>query len=479
MPGLVVLLVFVFIVQGARHLWERDEGRYTDIAVNMIQDGDYMHPRLNHEVAHYAKPPLVYWAIAQAVATFGRFEWAARLPNTLAFLLTLWCVYRLGRYFVPRDPVLPAIIYGTSVLPLGAANYVNADTLLTSFDTLGILLLASLLWGERPRRFLLSCAAGGVFGLAFLAKGPPGWLPLLALGGYALSGRGRWREVSGRVALPAFTLFAALVGGAWFLAVTSNSPDLWHYFVDVELKDRVFSDRFHRNSEWYGALKVYLPTLALGFLPWSAVAFFRGGEFVGLLRGFSPKADSRILFLVFWFTAPMLVFFIARSRLPLYVLPCFAPLSLLAARALVRVLPRRTLVTVAVSSGLAVPLLLLALSVYPYRYDARTFAEEITRRVPSLQEVVFVSARPYFGLYFYLNAQVEQVELDESTGEGSLHDELRETEPGRVWLVPDSRAGEFEADVRLEELDTLRLGHIPRFAIYATGNPAPGAMLRR
>lgn len=473
--GLVAVLLFTFAVQGARHLWERDEGRYTDIAMNMVQDGDYMHPRLNHEVNHYAKPPMVYWAIAGAVATFGRFEWAARLPNTLAFLLTIWGVYRLGHYFVPRDPVMPAILYGTSVLPLGAANYVNADTLLTCFETLGVLLLVALLWGDRPRRLLLSCAAGIVFGLAFLTKGPPAWLPILAFGAYALTGRDRRREVSGRISIAAFALFAVLVGGSWFFAVARESPDLWHYFVDVELKDRVLSDRFHRNSEWYGALKVYLPALVLGFLPWSALALFRGRQLSGLFSNPFPKPGGRTLLLSLWFAVPMVVFFLAKSRLPLYILPCFVPLSLLAAGALLRFVPRRTLVVTGASSGLIMAALLLALSVYPYRYDAREFADDIVRYAPNLKEVVFVSSRPYFGLDFYLNAQVEEVDLDNGNrGKLSPHEELQETEPGRVWLVPDSRAAEFEAALQSDGFDPVKLGHVPRFTIYGAGTGSPG-----
>ena len=77
----VVLLSYVMMFQGSRGLWERDEGRYTNIALRMLQTKDFIRPAFNDDVAHFAKPPLTYWAIAGGIALLGRNEWGARLPN--------------------------------------------------------------------------------------------------------------------------------------------------------------------------------------------------------------------------------------------------------------------------------------------------------------------------------------------------------------------------------------------------------------
>ena len=75
---LAVLLAFTFL--GMRGIWDPDEGRYTNVALNMLDSGDWLEPHRHHETGHWTKPPLTYWAIAASVAAFGRDPWAARLP---------------------------------------------------------------------------------------------------------------------------------------------------------------------------------------------------------------------------------------------------------------------------------------------------------------------------------------------------------------------------------------------------------------
>src|SRR5262245_8772063 len=81
-----LLLVLAFAFQGSRPLYDADEGRYTTIALNMLDSGDYVVPRLDPDHPHYAKPPMAYWALAGSFALFGANEWAARVPSALAFV---------------------------------------------------------------------------------------------------------------------------------------------------------------------------------------------------------------------------------------------------------------------------------------------------------------------------------------------------------------------------------------------------------
>ena len=45
---------------GLRGIWDPDEGRYTNVALNMLDSGDWLNPHRNHEVGHWTKPPLTY-----------------------------------------------------------------------------------------------------------------------------------------------------------------------------------------------------------------------------------------------------------------------------------------------------------------------------------------------------------------------------------------------------------------------------------
>ena len=68
-----------FSLLGGRSLNEPDEGRYAEIAREMIELNDWLVPHLWY-VPHLDKPPLTYWAVAISISVFGENEWAVRLP---------------------------------------------------------------------------------------------------------------------------------------------------------------------------------------------------------------------------------------------------------------------------------------------------------------------------------------------------------------------------------------------------------------
>ena len=53
---LLVLAVLVYAIafQGTRGLYSPDEGRYTNVALNMLDSGDWLRPMLHPEVEHWS-----------------------------------------------------------------------------------------------------------------------------------------------------------------------------------------------------------------------------------------------------------------------------------------------------------------------------------------------------------------------------------------------------------------------------------------
>jgi len=98
---LVVSLPFLQYL-GALPLIDPDEGRYAEIAREMLERGDLITPTLNY-VVYFEKPPLLYWANAASMKLFGLNEFAARLPSALCGLLTVLATYLIARRL--RTPI--------------------------------------------------------------------------------------------------------------------------------------------------------------------------------------------------------------------------------------------------------------------------------------------------------------------------------------------------------------------------------------
>jgi 4-amino-4-deoxy-L-arabinose transferase-like glycosyltransferase len=67
--GLVGLVLF-FYQLGSAYLMDPDEGRYAEIAREMLALQDWLIPRLNL-LPYLEKPPLVYWLTALSFKVFG------------------------------------------------------------------------------------------------------------------------------------------------------------------------------------------------------------------------------------------------------------------------------------------------------------------------------------------------------------------------------------------------------------------------
>jgi 4-amino-4-deoxy-L-arabinose transferase-like glycosyltransferase len=392
---LLLAVLAAILFQGTRGLYSPDEGRYTAVALEMLKSGDWLHPRLNDDTPHWTKPPLTYWAIAASVAFAGWNEWAVRLPNLLAFLATLALLAQIGRVLLPTRHWLPPLIYASTLLPLLAANIVSTDTLLAA-------LVAGYTWAFieirqlAPHVAALRLALWALAALAFMTKGPPALLPLLGLAIAAFFER-RERPLAAYVSVPALALFA-LIGLSWFAIVISAEPKLLRYFLIDETLRRVATGAHHRNGEWYGALKVYLPTIVIGTLPWGLVLAWARWRRPAELA--PSGTDARFLtHAIGW---PLVVFVLAGSRLPLYLLPLMVPLAtLMALRWPERWLER--------AAPLALAGLLLAVGLrggaayVGHPLDDRALGQALAETLPPLtDEIVFVDTPGRFGVRLYL-----------------------------------------------------------------------------
>lgn len=463
---LALLAVLAFAFQGSRGLWEPDEGRYSAAGVNMLETGDWLVPTVDREHPHLTKPPLTYWALATSFGALGHNEWAARLPGALAFVGTGLLVLGLGRRFVPRTPWLPAVVWALSPAPFVAANIVSTDALLVLFETLAMYAFVEAWSRAGPGALPWYRLMWFGWGLAFMTKGPPGLLPLLAVIAFlAVHQRPRLRELFPWSGL----LLFALVGLTWYVVIVLHAPDRLEYFLEHEVYDRVFTAAHRRNPQWYGSLEVYGPVLLLGALPWLVAALWASGgprAAWGALRGRLRGGDRQWQLLAWWFALPFLVFLLARSRLQLYLLPLFVPLSLALARPLASVWAARSRALLATAAVTATVLLATKglLAYVPVDRDARQIAGHVAEltRGRGIVGVVFVDMNPYFGLTMYLDVAVEGIHRDPQrirhsrpVDDETLCDEL--AEGSHAFAVKRRHAASMEADA-------IECGHVLRRA---------------
>lgn len=464
---LLASIILAFSFQGTRGLWDPDEGRYTNVALEMMRSGDYFTPHRHHETMHVTKPPVTYWAIAASAGTFGKNEWAFRAPMAIAFVITVLLVFELGKSLVPRRPWLPALIYLASPIPMLATSAITTDTLLACAETAAVMAYAKYRFSNKNGRWLDVMWA--IFGLAFMIKGPPALLPMLAI----LVWEWKSSRLKALVRPVGLGLFV-LLGFTWFAAITYKNPELLSYFFGHEVVERIASANHNRNGEWYGGFLVYLPTLALGSLPWLAIVIWRKW----LKREQTPLPDTS-KFLWLWLLLPLVIFMVSRSRLPFYVLPLFVPIALLLGQSLQHVDIGKKHVFL-VMLWLAAMIATKALIAYaPSDQDARKLSREISPLLPGKPaELVFIDTKAAYGLHFYLGAEIEKISIADLAGpqlpsdaeyDQDLKSEITEDETNRYFLVPLKKRDDFIRVIEAGNMHAHLLGTTGKLAVYDIG----------
>lgn len=450
----LLLLCFVFLFQGKRGIFESTEGRYANVAYVMLKTNDWVHPKLNLEQPLWTKPPMYYWTIALSMKTFGQNTFAIRFPGALSFLLTLILVFQLGKVFFPLRPWLPSFIYATSFMPFAASNAISTDGLLCLFETAGMTCFAFIFFTplSRKKGVFISLAGSVCWGLAFLTKGPPALLPIFGLMLFLVL------DQQSRKSIKIINLFVGIVvfillASSWFIFVIKENHSLIKYFLNEEVVNRVASNKFNRNSGFWGGFITYIPTLLIGSLPW--IFYPLRGLYSSVkkmpynLKGINASQNRENLFFLSWLFIPLIIFFIAESRLPLYILPLFIPLALIAAKEIPLNLFERKPIKFLLATWVILLISFRGISgSFDFPQDSRLLAEKLKNLCPpNCSEIVFVDTKPQYGLSIYLDIPIEKViflEKDDSYfSNETITEELLFNEPDRVWMVPQEIAKEF------------------------------------
>lgn len=295
-------------------LFEPDEARNTQLALNIFQSGEWNTLMLAGEY-YWDKPPLLAWATAMSMHWFGVNEFSARLPSNLAAIVTVLLTLGIGQRLVGFRAALTS---GFLLLASGAfvfsGRFITMDAGLTMCSTIALLAGYSAVFRERfsMRWWILAAIAMGV---GMLIKGPViivlSLPPLIAAS---------WLAENRALLTPRawiwWTAIMTLIAGPWYLANAWVHPDFLSYFFWTHHVVRYANAFNHSQPIWF-----YIPIILLGMFPTSLLI-------PTMLRKLTTRrADARqarpaeVGFLLLGAVWIIGFFSLSQSKLPTYILP--------------------------------------------------------------------------------------------------------------------------------------------------------------
>jgi len=320
-------------------LVDRDEPRFAEASREMIERGNYVVPYFNNRY-RFDKPPLTYWCQVVSFRVFGENPFAARFPSAIAAALTAVVIFAWGRRLhLNRAGFWAAIIFMLCLQTFVHAKAAVADMWLVLFMTLahwaGYELLRDRFGGTwrsvvvRPNGlrgwwwvFYLSLI------LAFLAKGPIGWMPLGTV--IAMQFLRPANHFGRRFSFVRGILLVLALVALWGVPALLRTDG---EFLKVGIGQHVVGRSFdtmqgHGGNSILAALAslpFYFVTVFITFAPWS-------WKIPWLARRLRKKRDALDLYLIAGCAVIVFIFTIVKTKLPHYILPAFPLLALLLAR---------------------------------------------------------------------------------------------------------------------------------------------------
>ena len=329
-PWLIAAILLAIVVLASwlttrSTLWDRDEPRFAQAAVEMVESGQWLFPTFNGELRP-DKPILIYWLMAIPVSLFGVSEWAVRAWAPIGLGVCAWLTWRVGRRFLsPSSALLAPLILASAPMAVAEGTVATTDAVLLACITGAMACFAGMLAeGWKTRHFLLlALCLGG----AQLTKGPVGLaVPLLAMftALWVLRGKSTFA--------PGFSLrlfFAVILSVLIFLAwaIPANNATGGEFAargMGKHVGGRMLQPmEGHGGNYWLG-LFFYVPVIALGFAPWILQL---PAALVALWSGKLGDAKQRAL-LLGWSLAPFCLMTLVATKLAHYVMPMLPALAL-------------------------------------------------------------------------------------------------------------------------------------------------------
>ena len=344
--ALLVLLVCLLLPGlGSVSLIDWDENIYSEAAKQMLQTGNWLDVVLNGQPLG-EKTPLFIWLQALSFWGLGISEFSARLPSVVTAVVLLGFCYSYGRWLVSRNVgILWAVLFLTALLPSIHARSAVMEHVFNAFIGMGAFLLFRYDWEQRhsppdvapgasvaTRPLFWLSLASVCLGLAVLSKSPVGGvIPLIAFGCSRIGIRA-WQVPWSHFLLCAG--LSLLVTLSWYFAnAVAQGMDFVRDQVLWQWKMAVRPMEGHEGPWFY-----HWGVAVVGLMPWTPLLLLDWR----LLKNDAPRMRPLLWFCWGWVLVVLVLFSVARTKLPHHSSSIYLPLTLLIAVLVDRHLSSRT-----------------------------------------------------------------------------------------------------------------------------------------
>lgn len=320
---LILSLGILFFIPflGNVHLFDWDEINFAESAREMITTGDYFRVRVNYD-PFWEKPPFFMWLQVLSMKIFGINEFAARFPNALFGIITLFVLFLIGKkHHSQRFGLIWALLYLGSFLPHMYYKSGIIDPVFNFFIFVSVYFLAlNLNEQEAKKKSYFAAISGALIGFAIITKGPVGLLLLLLTFFIYLLFK-RFRQKVRVLDLLIFIVSSFIVTFSWFgYEVIQNGP--WFIVEFIQYQIELFSEPVagHEQPFYY-----HFVVVLLGCFPMSVIA-------IGGFKKFNHQNSFNFLLwskILFWVV--LILFSIVKTKIVHYSSMTYLPLSYIAA----------------------------------------------------------------------------------------------------------------------------------------------------
>jgi len=327
----VLSAAFFLPFLGYVHLFDWDEINFAESAREMLLTGNWFQVQINFQ-PFWEKPPLFFWMQALGMHTLGTSEYAARLPNAVAGILTLQVIFLIGKRWHDRSMAWTwVLLYLGSFLPHLYFKSGIIDPWFNLFIFLSVYHLFLVLEHKDQHLSRNALLSGCFSGLAILTKGPVGLLLLLLtflvwLSFKRFRVRIPWKEVG------LFIVACFAVTTLWFgYETVTNGPWFLQEFFAYQLDLLLHPVAGHKQPFFY-----HFVVVLIGCFPLSAIAL------PAFSRHFMGDDHRFSMWMKYLFWVVMILFSIVTTKIVHYSSMAYLPLAYLAALVVQRTVQSKT-----------------------------------------------------------------------------------------------------------------------------------------